>query len=314
MSPITGTEEHDAANAYQSLASTTELDDPRWAFGADAALGSAEVSSPVPESVERADVAAYCIMLADDALIYSHRLTEWVTNAPELEEEVALANVALDLLGQARLLLARAGHLAPADYPTLPPALPEEDRLAFWRDEAEFRCVALVELDDELDFARCIARLLIFATWRLALLHRLIDSRDPVLAATADKAVKELTYHRDYAAGWTVRLGDGTEDSHLRMRAALEWVWPWTEELFRCSATEQRLAETGVAVDPRSLRGEVEKVLDEVLTTATLARPDVAPVGTLAGRGGRQGVHSEKLGPLLAQMQSLARQHPEATW
>jgi ring-1,2-phenylacetyl-CoA epoxidase subunit PaaC len=315
VSPTTGIDEGEATNAYQSLAHTTEVDDPRWAFGAEVAQSGVEITAPVPSGVDPSDVAEYCTMLADDALIGSQRLTEWVTNAPELEEEVALANVALDLLGQARLLLARAGHLRPTESTTaLPEALREEDRLAFWRDQAGFRCVALVELDDELDFARCIARLLIFSSWRLAVLNRLLASRDGMLAAVADKAVKELTYHRDYAAGWAVRLGDGTELSHVRMQAALDWVWPWSEELFRCSETEQRLAEAGVAVDPRDVRDEVDGILQQVIDTATLTRPDVPPVGTMAGRGGRQGVHTEKLGPLLAEMQSLARQHPDATW
>jgi ring-1,2-phenylacetyl-CoA epoxidase subunit PaaC len=298
--------DHDATNAYRSLADSIEHDDPRWAFGTGVEDVQAEITSPVPDGVDPADLVQYCLMLGDDALICSQRLTEWVSNAPELEEEVALANTALDLLGQARVLLARAGHVEGAGR--------DEDALAYLRPEPEFRNTALAELPDGLDFGRAIARLLIFSTWRLALLHRLLGSRDPVLAAVAGKGVKELTYHRDYAARWTLRLGDGTAESHRRMQAALDAVWPYAEELFRPSDVERRLAAAGVAVDPAELRPEVDAVLDEVLTRATLTRPAVPPVGTVGGRGGRQGAHTEHLGHLLAELQGLARQHPGATW
>ncbi|MGH3569185.1 MAG: 1,2-phenylacetyl-CoA epoxidase subunit PaaC [Pseudonocardia sp.] len=294
-------------NVYDGL---TEIHDgdARWAFGsgfADADV-EAEITAPVPEGADPADLTAYCLMLGDDALICSHRLSEWVSNAPELEEEVALANIALDLLGQARALLSRAGHVEGSRR--------DEDGLAYFRTEREFRHVALAELADELDFARAVARLLIFSTWRLALLSRLLGSRDPVLAAVAGKGIKEVTYHRDYAARWTLRLGDGTAKSHRRMQAALEAVWPHVDELFRTSEVERRLVEVGVAVDPAQTRAEVDGVLDEVLARATLARPQCPPTGTLAGRSGRDGVHTEHLGHLLAQMQSLARQHPGASW
>jgi ring-1,2-phenylacetyl-CoA epoxidase subunit PaaC len=293
-------------NAYLSLAETVAHDDPRWAFGTGVEDVQAEITAAVPEGVDAADLAGYCLMLGDDALICSHRLSEWVSNAPELEEDVALANIALDLLGQARVLLARAGHVEGADR--------DEDALAYLRDEAEFRNVALAELPDGLDFARAIARLLLFSTWRLALLHRLLGSRDPVVAAVATKGVKELTYHRDHAARWTLRLGDGTAESHRRMQAALEAVWPYREELFRTSAVERRLVAVGVAVDPAQIRAEVDGVLDEVLGRATLTRPQVPPAGTVGGRAGREGLHTEHLGHVLAEMQSLARAHRGARW
>jgi ring-1,2-phenylacetyl-CoA epoxidase subunit PaaC len=299
-------EDHDATNAYQSLSETTEHDDPRWAFGSGMADVEAEITAPVPEGVDATDLAAYCLMLGDDALVYSHRLSEWVSNAPELEEEVALANIALDLLGQARVLLARAGQVEARGR--------DEDVLAYLRNEAEFRNVALAEQPDELDFARCVVQLLVFATWRLALLHRLLGSADPVIAAVAGKGVKELTYHRDYAARWVVRLGDGTAESHRRMQAALEWVWPFVGELFRTSDEERRLLASGVAVDPAETRAEVDGVLDQVLAAGTLTRPSRPAMGTIGGRGGRQGLHTEKLGHVLAEMQSLARQHQGATW
>jgi ring-1,2-phenylacetyl-CoA epoxidase subunit PaaC len=309
--------DHDATNAYQSLVETLGHDDPRWAFGTGVEDVQAEITSPVPDGVDPADLAEYCLMLGDDALICSHRLTEWVTNAPELEEEVALANTALDLLGQARVLLARAGHVEGSSSMAGSAGSAgrrDEDALAYLRTEPEFRNVALVELPDDRDFARAIARLLLFSTWRLALLQRLLGSRDPVVAAVAGKGVKELTYHRDHAARWTLRLGDGTPESHRRMQAALDAVWPYVEELFRTSDVERRLADAGVAVDPGQTREEVDAVLDEVLTRATLVRPTVPPAGPIGGRAGRQGLHTEYLGHVLAEMQSLARQHPGATW
>ena len=297
--------EEDATNAYQSLSETTGHDDPRWAFGTGIVEEpGAETTSPVPHGVDPADLAAYCLMLGDDALIYSHRLSEWVSHAPELEEEVALANTALDLLGQARVLLARAGHLTGED----------EDSLAYLRTDDRFRNVGLAELGDELDFAGAVVRLLIFSTWRLALLHRLVRSADPVIAAVAAKGVKELTYHRDYAARWTLRLGDGTAESHRRAQAALDLLWPYVGELFRTSDEERRLVAAGVAVDPADTREEVDAVLDQVIGRATLTRPDRPAIGTIGGRSGRQGLHTEHLGPALAEMQSLARQHPGATW
>lgn len=280
--------------------------DGQWAFGTGIEDVQAEITSPVPDGVDAGELAEYCLMLGDDALICSHRLSEWVSNAPELEEDVALANIALDLLGQARVLLARAGHVEARGR--------DEDALAYLRDESGFRNVALAEIGDELDFARAVARLLIFSSWRLALLQRLLGSRDPVIAAVAGKGIKELAYHRDYAARWVLRLGDGTPTSHDRMQSALDTVWPYVEELFRTSDVERSLVGAGVAVDPAETRAEVDAVLDEVLAAATLTRPRRPGIGTIAGRGGRQGLHTEKLGHVLAQMQSLARQHPGATW
>jgi ring-1,2-phenylacetyl-CoA epoxidase subunit PaaC len=294
--------EDDPADAYRSLAESVDHDDPRWAFGTGVEDVATEIAAPVPDGVDPADLAQYCLMLGDDALILAQRLSEWVADAPELEEEVALANIALDLLGQARVLLARAAHVEAAGR--------DEDALAYLRPESEFRNVALAELPDELDFARAVVRLLLFSTWRLALLHRLLPSRDAVVSAVAGKGVKEVAYHRDHAARWTVRLGDGTAESHRRMQDALDAVWPYVDELFRTADVERRLAGAGVAVDPAATREEVDAVLDEVLAAATLTRPRVAQIGPVAGRAGRQGLHTEHLGPLLAVLQSLARQHP----
>ena len=161
------------------------------------------------------------------------------------------------------------------------------------------------------DFAECVARLLIFATWRLALLQRLVASVDPVLAAIAAKGVKELTYHRDYAAQWVVRLGDGTAESHRRMDAALSTLWPLVGELFAATEVEGELAEAGAAIDPAELRGDVDAVIATVTAAATVELPEgnepVAPTG-------REGVHTAALGRLLVELQELARAEPEAVW
>ncbi len=287
--------------AYQSLSEETE--DHRWAFGTGFTDPLVGIVVSVPDGVDAAALAAYCLMLGDDALVYSHRLQQWMTRMPELEEETALANIALDLLGQARMLLARAGRAEGAGR--------GEDELAFFRDEHEFRNVRLVEALDA-DFAELAGRLLIFSAWRLALFSRLAESADPVLAAIAAKGVKELTYHRDYAAQWVIRLGDGTPLSHDKMQAALGAVWPLLEELFEADPVTAALP--GVAADPAGLRGEVGAVLDAVFAAATLDRPGGAPMGRGAGKSGRVGVHTEAFGYLLAELQSVARAHPGATW
>ena len=297
-------------NAYQSLAED-QGDESRWAYGTGFADPLSALDRAVPAGVDTADLVTYCLMLADDALILSQRLSEWCSRAPELEEDVALANIALDLLGQARLLLTRAGEVEGRGR--------DEDALAYLRDEHEFRNVQLCEPPDGTvgpagvgDFAFAIARLLVFSTWRLALFERLERSADPVLSAVAAKGVKELAYHRDHAARWTVRLGDGTELSHARMRAGLEAVWPFVDELFSPHEVELRLA--GVAVDPSSLREPVFEVLDTVLSAGTLERPTGRGLARVGGRAGRDGVHTEAMGFLLAELQSVARAHPGATW
>jgi ring-1,2-phenylacetyl-CoA epoxidase subunit PaaC len=287
--------------AYQSLSEETE--DHRWAFGTGFTDPLEGIDASVPGGVDAAALATYCLMLGDDALIYSHRLQQWMTRLPELEEETALANIALDLLGQARMLLARAALAEGAGR--------DEDQLAFFRDEGEFRNVRLVEPGDG-DFAELTGRLLIFSAWRLALFGQLTGSKDPVLAAIAAKGVKELSYHRDYAAEWVIRLGDGTPLSHGKMQAALGAIWPLTDELFRTDPVAAALP--GVAADPATLRAEVDTVLDTVLAAATLDRPDGKPMAAVAGKAGRDGVHTEAFGYILAELQSVARAHPDATW
>jgi ring-1,2-phenylacetyl-CoA epoxidase subunit PaaC len=287
--------------AYDAL--SLEADDPRWAFGTGFTDPLAGMDTSVPEGVDAADLTSYCLMLGDDALVLSQRLQEWISRLPELEEEAAVANIALDLLGQARLLLSRAAAAENSGR--------TEDDFAYRREQHEFLNVRLVELADA-DFAEMVTRLLVFSTFRLAVLQRLRVSRDPVLAAVAGKASNEVIYHRDYAGGWVVRLGDGTDASHERMLAALDAVWPYVDELFQGSAVERRL--TGVAADPAEVRDEVEAVLEEVLSEATLKRPDVPPAALVSGRTGRDGTHTEALSYILAEMQSVARAHPGAEW
>ncbi|WP_354643164.1 1,2-phenylacetyl-CoA epoxidase subunit PaaC [Kitasatospora camelliae] len=283
-----------------SEASPEPEGEARWAYGtgfADPLLG---VDTALPPGVDGADLSAYCQMLGDDALVLSQRLIEWCTRAPELEEEVALANLGLDLLGQARHLLTRAGQADGSGR--------TEDDLAYWREAQEFRNVRLVETPNG-DFAYTIARLLLFATAREALYLELAGHADPVLAAVAARGAKELAYHREYAASWTVRLGDGTELSHARMQAGLDAVWPLLDELFTPHEVELRLG-----VDPSGLRERVLAALGEVVTEATLTVPAAAPLARINGRAGRDGVHTEALGLLLAELQVLARAHPGATW
>lgn len=274
-----------------------------WAYGTGFTDPFEDVDLRAAPTTDPAQLTARCLMLGDDALVYSHRLQQWITRLPELEEETALANIALDLLGQARLLLTRAGHVEGLGR--------DEDRLAFFRTEHEFRNVRLVEGQDR-DFAELVARLFVLATWRLAVLQRLQSSPDPALAAIAAKGVKEVAYHREYAAGWVVRLGDGTELSRERMQAGLEAIWPFVDELFR---PDPVLADLPAELaDPAALRAEVEGVIDAVLAAVTLRRPERPPAAGLGGRTGRDGVHTEELGPILAELQSVARAHPEGVW
>src|SRR5699024_3837647 len=294
-------------NAYEAIIEDNDVS--QWAFGTGFDDPLSGVDTTVPDGVDPADLAAYCLMLGDDALVMSHRLQEWCTNAPELEDEVAIANIALDLLGQARLLLARSGRAEASA------GLPErgEDELAYFRPEREFRNVRLPEQASD-DFAFSMARLLVFSTWRLALLRALESSADPVLCAIGGKGVKEVTYHRDYAAQWVVRLGDGTEYSYARMRDGLAAVWPLVDELFATHGTESRLAAAGVGVDPTTVRAEFDDVVAQVLAAAGLQLPETPPRAGVSGWTGRNGVHTEAMGYLLAELQSVAREHPEGTW
>lgn len=308
---------HDEGSVYDGLAANG--DDASWAFGTQAEDPLAGVDTSVPDGVDGAVLAAYSLMLGDDALVYSHRLSQWCSRAPDLEDDIALANVALDLLGQARLLLGRAAAADPSVVPLLPEGspVPAEDALAYFRDDAAFRNVRFVEPQDVTphgDFAVTITRLLVFATYRLALFQRLAASSDPVLAAIAAKGVNEVTYHRDYAGRWFLTLARGTQESRRRVEAALLLVLGLYDELFGCTDVERAAAEQGLGVDPSSLAQEVGVLLEQVFSVSGVEWPDVPQVGPVAGCAGRDGRHSEALSPMLAEMQSVARAHPEGAW
>jgi ring-1,2-phenylacetyl-CoA epoxidase subunit PaaC len=247
------------------------------------------------------DLATYALRLGDDALIVSHRLGEWIAAAPQIEEDIALANIALDLLGQARSLLTYAGEVEGAGR--------DEDVLAYRRDEREFVNCQLVELPNG-DFGVTMARQLVFASYQYELYDRLRMSSDATLAAIAGKAVKEVAYHRDHATQWVLRLGDGTDESHRRMQAGLDDVWPYVDEIFEADEITGRLATTGVAVDPAALREPWSAYVEPVISKATLAVPEP----DFRGHGGRAGQHTEAMGYLLAEMQHLHRSHPGASW
>jgi ring-1,2-phenylacetyl-CoA epoxidase subunit PaaC len=228
----------------------------------------------------------FLLTLGDDALIEAQRLAQWCARAPEMEEDVALANIALDQLGVARLVLTYAGEVEGAGR--------DEDALAFLRGDRDFRNALLVELPDR-DFAVVIAKLLLLSAYQRLRYERLATGDDGRLAGIAAKAVKESAYHLDHAAQWTVRLGDGTEESHRRMQDAVDEVWPYTHELF----------------DGGDLpRAGWLALVEPVLARATLTRP----ADGWAPTGGRSGLHTEALSYLLAEMQVLHRAHPGARW
>jgi ring-1,2-phenylacetyl-CoA epoxidase subunit PaaC len=276
-------------HVYLSLAEGHPGDDARWAFGTGFEDPLHGADTAVPDGVDAAELAAHCLALGDDALVSAQRLAEWCTRAPELEEELALANIGLDLLGQARLLYSRTGQADGTGR--------DEDHYAYRRDADDFRNVRLAELPNG-DFAFSVARLLLLSAWRLALFQRLTTAPDPILAAIAAKGVNELTYHRLYAAEWVIRLGDGTEESHRRMQLAFDAVVPHLPEL--------------LAADPAPVRDEVTAVLRQVADTAGLTLPEL-PQPLPSQPAGRE-QHTEHLAPLLAELQSVARAHPGATW
>ena len=243
------------------------------------------------------DVAEYALRLGDDALILAQRLGHWISRAPELEEDVALGNIALDQLGHARSFLTYAGSAWGKS----------EDDLAYFRREPEFRSAHLFEQPNG-DFAVTIARQFIAANYQFPLYRELTHSSDPMLAAIAAKAVKEVDYHLDHSTQWVLRLAGGTDESRRRMINGLNLMWPFSGELFQDDALTERLG--AAAVLPSSLRAEFDRSTAEVLAEAEL---DV-PALPMATGGGRRGHHSEHLGYLLAEMQVLAREFPGASW
>lgn len=243
----------------------------------------------------------YVLRVADTALILGQRLSEWCGHGPVLEEDIALTNVALDLIGQARLLLTHAGTLEGRGR--------DEDQLAFLRREPEFRNLTVVELPNG-DFGRTILRNFLVAAWQRELWQALPSSTDTGLAAIAAKSLKETRYHVQHAADWVVRLGDGTETSHARMQAALDLLWPYTNEFFSVTAEDDVASATGVGPAWSSLQDGWTAAVLPVLEVATLKVPARTPFLTR----GKSGVHSEHLGRLLAEMQHVQRTYPGGRW
>lgn len=245
-------------------------------------------------------VATYALRLGDNGLILAQRLGAWCGHAPELEIDLALANIGLDLLGQARNFLSYAAELNGNG---------DEDTLAFGRDERQFSNLLLVEQPNG-NFADTIARQFFMDAWHVALFSRLVNSRDAQIAAIAAKGLKEVRYHQRFSRGWLERLGNGTALSTQRMQQAVDNLWRYTGELFVADALEIDLSEQGIAVDPRMLQAEWQTTVHTALLDAGLQIPEEAAFR----RGGKQGLHSEHLGPMLAEMQYLQRSYPGQQW
>ncbi len=245
-------------------------------------------------------VARYSLRLGDSCLVLSQRLCAWCGHAPELEIDLALANIGLDLLGQGRNFLTYAAELQGEG---------SEDTLAYQRDEREYSNLLLAEQPNG-EFSDTLVRQYLMDAWHVTLFSHLVESRDATLAAIAAKAIKEARYHLRFSRGWLVRLGNGTDLSHQKMQQALDNLWRFTAELFDADELDISLVREGIAVDPRSLRAAWQQEVDAALREASLQMPQETPYRT----GGRNGRHTEHLGPLLAEMQYLARSFPGLSW
>jgi ring-1,2-phenylacetyl-CoA epoxidase subunit PaaC len=243
----------------------------------------------------------YVLRLGDNCLILSQRLGEWCGHGPILEEDIALTNFALDLLGHARFWLSYAAELEGARR--------DEDQLAFLRDSGEFRNLLLVEQQNG-DFAETIARQFYFDTWYLAMLDKLRSSTDTRIRGIAEKAVKEVRYHLQRSTDWVIRLGDGTAESKRRMQSAIDLLWMYTGEMFEMDAVDQEMLNRGVGVDLSAVRDRWMEHVGKVLDQATLTRP----AATWMQRGGKQGIHTERLGYILSEMQTIQRSYPGLQW
>ncbi len=243
----------------------------------------------------------YTLRLGDNALVLSHRLSEWCGHGPVLEQDIALSNIALDLIGQARMLLTHAGALEGQGR--------SEDDLAYFRDAHQYGNVLLVEHPNE-DWAFTVARQFFFDAFNLPLFQALCHSNDAQLAAIAEKAVKEITYHLRFSSEWMLRLGDGTELSRQKMQTAVDELWPFTGELTEPDAVDQAAFTSGLGPDLRVIRAAWNEKVNQVLEEATLVRPS----GDWMQSGGKQGRHTERLGFILAEMQHLQRMYPGQEW
>ncbi|MCE8539698.1 phenylacetate-CoA oxygenase subunit PaaC [Ruegeria pomeroyi] len=244
----------------------------------------------------------FLLRMGDNTLVLGHRVSEWCGHAPVLEEDIALANTALDLIGQTQMWLALAGEVQGDGK--------SADDLAFLRDAWDFRNALLVEVPNG-DFGRTLMRQFLFDSWHKLMLERLKGSSDERVAAIAEKAVKEVTYHVERSRDTVIGLGDGTEESHARMQEALDYLWPYVGELFAGDAVDAEMVAAGIAPDPASLRADYDAILAEVMAEATLS----IPKSGFAHKGGRDGrMHTEHLGHLLTSMQWLQRAYPGARW
>jgi ring-1,2-phenylacetyl-CoA epoxidase subunit PaaC len=254
-----------------------------------------------PSELPRDVLFDMLLRLGDDSLILGQRLSEWTGHAPSVEVDLSLANLALDLIGQATFFLNYAGEVEGKGR--------DGDRLAFHRDVLDFRNCMLVEQPNG-DFAQTMARQFLFSTWQKRLFEHLLASRDDYVASVAAKALKEVTYHQELASEWVIRLGDGTDESRRRMAAGLDWDWRFVPELFEMDEVADEAAARGIGADVTAFRGDYDREVRAVLAEATLEVPkDQRPI-----LGGRRGHHSEHLGHLLCTMQYLPRAYPEATW
>lgn len=244
----------------------------------------------------------YLLRLADDRLILGHRLSEWAAHAPVLEEDIALANMALDYIGQANSLLEYAAEIEDKGR--------DQDKLAFFRDEREYLNLKLVELPKG-DFGFTIARQFLFSTFAMLHYEAMANIEDPQLRGMTQKSLKEYRYHFRHSKQWLIRLGDGTEESHQRIQSSIDDLWPFTDELFYMDEVDEILIKENLAVNLEDLRKEWKKLVYETLEEATLTIPDE---DQYMQEGSRNGIHTEHLGFLLAEMQSLPRKYPEAQW
>ena len=252
-------------------------------------------------AADRAAVFDWLCRMGDNCLVLGHRVSEWCGHSPVLEEDIALANTALDLIGQTQLWLGLAGEVEGKGR--------DADRLAYHRDAAAFRNVLLVERPNG-DFGMTLMRQFLFDAWHMEMLRALQGSSDPRVAEIAAKAAKEVAYHLERSADLVIRLGDGTEESRARMQKALNVLWPYTGEMFLADAVDEAVAKAGIAPDPASLKAAWDRTVAEILAEATLTLPE----GSFQHRGGKTGRHSEALGFILADMQFLQRAYPGGTW
>ncbi|MEO5588682.1 MAG: 1,2-phenylacetyl-CoA epoxidase subunit PaaC [Gemmatimonadaceae bacterium] len=248
-----------------------------------------------------AELFQYLLRLGDDRLVLGHRLSEWCGHGPILEEDIALGNIALDLIGQATLLLTLAGQVEGKGR--------HEDALAYFREAVDYRNLQLVELPRG-DYAFTTLRQFLFDVFSYHQLEQLQKSANADLAGIAAKGFKEVRYHVRHSSEWVVRMGDGTEESHSRAQNALNELWRWTGEMFQADAVDRAMVDAGIGADVTAIEPEWKSVVSDVMTRATLDIPDVPPAMT----GGRRGRHTEHLGLMLAEMQIVARSHPGAEW